>query len=178
VSPIRRYRRRPKGYILQGELKKMKPPNFNGENKNGEEAKSWLLEMKKYFQLHDYPSREETRIATYHLQGKVVMWCDQLKKEKKLDERKVTWRHFKGNLEEKCLSEHYYERDNKEFFELNMGSITMDEYENRLFELLKYVEIKEDEKVKIQMFLSGLPSFYSENIQYDNPITLEETTRR
>jgi hypothetical protein len=130
------------------------------------------------FQLHDYPSRVETIIATYHLQGKEVMWCDQLKQEKKLDERKVAWRQFKGNFQEKYLCENYYERNMKEFFELNMGSITMNEYEKRCFELLKYVEIIDDEKVKIQSFLSGLPSLYSEKIQYDNLITLEETIMR
>jgi hypothetical protein len=56
--------------------------------------------------------------------------------------------------------------------------MTMDEYEKLVFELLKYVESIKDEKVKIQMFLSGLPSFYSDNIQYDNPNTLEETIRK
>jgi hypothetical protein len=35
-----------------------------------------------------------------------------------------------------------------------------------------------DEKVKIQNFLSGLPSLYKDNIQYDNPRTLEESIRR
>jgi hypothetical protein len=57
----------------------------------------------------------------------------------------------------------------KELFELKLGSMTMEEYEKILFELLKYVEFIKDTKVKIQRFLSGLPSFYSENIQYDNP---------
>jgi hypothetical protein len=43
--------------------------------------------------------------------------------------------------------------------------------------LLKYVDFIKDDKVKIQRFLSGLPSFYSEKIQYDNLRTLEESTR-
>ena len=50
----------------------------------------------------------------------------------------------------------------------------MDEYDRRFFELLKYVGFKKDEKVKIQRFLSGLPSLYNDKIQYDNPRTLEE----
>jgi hypothetical protein len=67
----------------------------------------------------------------------------------------------------------------KEFFELKLGSMTMDEYEKRFFELLKYVDFIKDEKVKIQRFLiSGLPSFYSDKIHYDNPKTLEESIRR
>jgi hypothetical protein len=41
--------------------------------------------------------------------------------------------------------------------------------------LLKYVVFVKNEKVKIQRFLSGLPSFYKEKIQYDEPRTLIET---
>jgi hypothetical protein len=66
----------------------------------------------------------------------------------------------------------------KEFFELKLGTMTMEEYEKRFFELLKYVDFIKDEKVKIQCFLSGLPSFYSNKIQYENPNTLEETIGR
>jgi hypothetical protein len=35
-----------------------------------------------------------------------------------------------------------------------------------------------DEKVKIKRFLSGLPSFYKNKIQYDEPRTLAETIRK
>jgi hypothetical protein len=44
--------------------------------------------------------------------------------------------------------------------------------------LLKYVGFIKDEKVKIQRFLSGFPSFYKENNQYDEPRTLRETIRK
>jgi hypothetical protein len=43
---------------------------------------------------------------------------------------------------------------------------------------LKYVSFIKDETVKIQRYLSGLLSFISEKIQYDDPKTLEETIRR
>jgi hypothetical protein len=66
----------------------------------------------------------------------------------------------------------------KEFFELKLGSMTIDEYERRFLELLKYVSFIKDAIVKIQRYLSGLPSFISEKIQYDDPKTLEETIRR
>ena len=32
----------------QGELRKIKPPTFDGENKNGEYVEDWLLGMRKY----------------------------------------------------------------------------------------------------------------------------------
>jgi hypothetical protein len=56
--------------------------------------------------------------------------------------------------------------------------MTMNEYENMFYELLKYEDFIKDEKVKIQRFLSGLPSLYSYKIQYDNPRTLEEAIKR
>jgi hypothetical protein len=134
--------------------------------------------MKKYFHLHDYSSWVEARISTYNLQGKETMWWDQLKQANNLDEKRILWRNFKGYFQEKYLSEHYYERKMKEFFELNLGTMKMHEYEMRFFELLNNVDFIKDEKVKIQMFLSGLPSFYNDNIQYDNPKNLEEIIRR
>jgi hypothetical protein len=65
------------------------------------------------------------------------------------------------------LFEDYYERNMKDFFELKLGSMTMDEYEKRFFELLKYVDFIKDEKVKMKRFPSGLASLYSDMIQYD-----------
>jgi predicted RNase H-like nuclease (RuvC/YqgF family) len=41
---------------LQREMNKLKPPTFDGEHKKDEDAKTWLLGMRKYFQLHNYSS--------------------------------------------------------------------------------------------------------------------------
>jgi hypothetical protein len=57
----------------------------------------------------------------------------------------------------------------KDFFELKLQSMTMDEYEIRFLELLKYVGFIKDEQVNIQRFLSGFPSMFSNKIQYDDP---------
>ena len=65
----------------------------------------------------------------------------------------------------------------KELFELKLGSMTIDEYERRFLELLKYVSFIKDEIVNIQRYLSGMPSFINDKIQYDDPKTLEETIR-
>jgi hypothetical protein len=95
-----------------------------------------------------------------------------------IDEKKITWREFKRYFQKKYLTKHYYDRKMKEFFELKLGSMTMDEYERRFLELLKYVDFIKDEQVKIQRYLSGMPSIFSDKIQYDDPKTLEETIRR
>jgi hypothetical protein len=56
--------------------------------------------------------------------------------------------------------------------------MTMKEYDNKFLGLLKYVGFIKDEKVKIQRFLSGIPSFYKEKIQNDEPRNLTETIRK
>jgi hypothetical protein len=56
--------------------------------------------------------------------------------------------------------------------------MTMADYENKFVGLLKYVGFIKDEKVKVHRFLSRLPSFYKEKIQYDEPRTLTETIKK
>jgi hypothetical protein len=48
---------------LQGALRNIKPPIFDGENKMGEDVEAWLLGIRKYFQLHNYSSNLEAIIA-------------------------------------------------------------------------------------------------------------------
>ena len=159
-------------------MKKIKPRTFDGEHKKYEDAKRWLLGMRNYFQLHNYSSHVESIIFIYQLKGKASMWWDQLVQVQHIREKSVTWREFKKYFENKYLTKRYYEKKMKEFFELKLGSMTIDEYERRFLELLKYVSFIKDETIKIQRYLSGLPSFIGNKIQYDDPKTLEETIRR
>jgi hypothetical protein len=93
-------------------------------------------------------------------------------------EKDITWREFKRYFEKKYLTKIYYDRKMKEFFELKMGNMTIDEYKRRFLELLKYVPFIKDETVKIQRYLSGLPPSIGDKIQYDDPKTMEEMIRR
>jgi hypothetical protein len=51
----------------------------------------------------------------------------------------------------------------------------MEEYEKKFLELLRYVDFIRDNKMKIQRFLSGFPSFCKDKIQFYEPRTLEES---
>jgi len=62
LSPIIKHKRRYGVNELQGEMNKIKPPTFDGEKNKDEDVETWLLGMRKYFQLHNYSSREEGRI--------------------------------------------------------------------------------------------------------------------
>jgi hypothetical protein len=114
----------------------------------------------------------------YQLKGKASMWWDQLVQGQHIREKDITWREFKRYFKKKYLTKRYYDRKKKEFFELKLGNMTIDEYERRFLELLKYVSFIKDESVKIQRYLSGLPPSVGDKIQYDDPETMEETIRR
>ena len=43
----------------QKEFKKTRPPTFDGDNKKVEDAETWILEMKKYFKVHEYSKKHE-----------------------------------------------------------------------------------------------------------------------
>lgn len=61
------YRR---GEYFTEELKKVKPPTFDGEMKKPENAKALLLGMKKFFRLHNYSEKIKANIATFSLKWK------------------------------------------------------------------------------------------------------------
>ena len=56
--------------------------------------------------------------------------------------------------------------------------MSMDEYEKKFLELLIYVGFMKEEKVKVHMFLNGLPPFYKDRIQYDKPKIIEEAIQK
>jgi hypothetical protein len=114
----------------------------------------------------------------YQLKGKASMWWDHLVQVKHIREKYITWKEFKRYFEKEYLTKMYYDRKMKEFFELKLGSMTIDEYEQRFLELLKYVTFIKDETVKIQRYLSGLPPSIGDKIQYDDLKIMEETIRR
>jgi hypothetical protein len=178
VSPVRQQRRKQEVDSLQGELRKLKPPSFDGEREREDDVEAWFLGLRKYFQVNNYSSNMEARIATYHLHGKVAVWWDQLKQVEHVNESGITWKQFKKYFQKEYLSEHFYDNKMQEFFEIKLGSMTMAEYEKKFLVFLKYVKFIGDEKVNIQIFLSGFPTFYKEKIKYDEPKTLTEAIKK
>eukprot|EP00253_Pinus_taeda_P036311 PITA_36311 len=133
---------------LQGEFRKIKPPHFDGEQE--EAAEAWLINMNKYFQLYEYDHNLKARLAIFQLQGKATLWWEEIK-------------IVKGA---------------REFHDLRLGQQTMDEFINRFTSLLRYVPYIKEEKAKVQRFVSSLPSYIRERIEFDNPRTMDEAIRK
>jgi hypothetical protein len=92
----------------------------------------------------------KVKMAIYKLKGKANIWWQNLKLAKGLKEKQLEWPDFKKYFKKQYLSESYYERNTKEFFELQLRQMTMDDLINKFLELLRFVTYIREDKVKIQ----------------------------
>jgi len=120
----------------------------------------------------------KVKMAIYNLKGKANIWWQNLKLAKGLKEKQLEFPDFKKYFKKKYLSEIYYERKMKEFFESQLGQMTMDDLINKFMELLRFVPYIREDKVKIQWFLSCLPQSYRDRIEFDNSKSLSESFRK
>jgi len=64
---------------LRNEFKKAKPPTFDGDVKNPEDADAWILGLRKFFELHNYTDNMKVRVAIFNLKGKADIWWEDVK---------------------------------------------------------------------------------------------------
>jgi len=83
------------------------------------------------------------------LNGKASISWEDLRNMKGIHETELSWKQFEKYFNKKYLSERYYDERTKEFYELKLGQLTIDEYINKFLELLRYVPYIKDEKVKV-----------------------------
>ena len=96
-------------------------------------------------------------MATFNLNGKASIWWEDLKNMKGVREEDLSWKRFEKYFWKKYLSEKYFDEKAKEFYELKLGQLTIEEYVSIFLELLRYVPYKKAEKEKVQRFINGLP---------------------
>jgi hypothetical protein len=117
-------------------------------------------------------------VTTLNLNGKDSIWWEDLKNMKGVHEEDLSWKQFEKYFQKKYLSKRYFNEKAKEFYELKLGQLTIEEYVNKFLDLLRYVHYIKEEKVKAQRFISGLPKEYWNRIEFDEPNTLEDTIRK
>eukprot|EP00253_Pinus_taeda_P010499 PITA_10499 len=161
---------------LQGEFRKIKPPHFDKEQE--EAAEAWLINMNKYFQLYEYDHNLKARLAIFQLQGKATLWWEEVKIVKGVTEQTITWDSFQKYFKERYLTERFYDEKAREFHDLRLGQQIMDEFITRFTSLLCYVPYIREEKAEVQRFVSNLPPYMRERIEFDNPKSMDEVIRK
>jgi hypothetical protein len=81
----------------------------------------------------------KVRMAIYNLKGKAIIWWHNLKLAKGLKEKQLEWSDFKKYFKKQYLSKSYYERKTKEFYELRLEQMMMEDLVNKFLELLRFV---------------------------------------
>eukprot|EP00253_Pinus_taeda_P029286 PITA_29286 len=130
--------------------------------------------MNKYFQLYEYDHNLKAQLAIFQLQGKATLWWEELKIVKGVTEQTITWDNFQRFFKERYLTERFYDEKAKEFHDLRLGQQTIDEFITRFTSLLRYVPYIREEKAKVQRFVSSLPPYMRERIEFDNPKSMDE----
>jgi hypothetical protein len=78
-------------------------------------------------------------------------------------------KNFKRYFKQKYISDHYYENKVNDFHELNHDQMSINIYETKCRELLKYIKYIKDEKLKINRFLNGSQCLYKNQVQIIQP---------
>eukprot|EP00253_Pinus_taeda_P030276 PITA_30276 len=131
-------------------------------------------------QNHHIPPKgsEEQEERSDNLQGKATLWWEEVKIVKGVTEQTITWDNFQRYFKERCLTECFYDEKAREFHDLHLGQQTMDEFITRSTSLLHYVPYIREEKEKVQRFVSSLPPYMRERIEFDNPKSMDEVIRK
>jgi hypothetical protein len=96
--------------------------------------------LKKYFRVHDYSEYLKAQITIFNLNGKASIWWEDRRNVKGIHED-MSWKHFEKYFKKNYLSEKYFDGKTKEFYELKLGQLTIDEYIKKILELIGYVPI-------------------------------------
>lgn len=97
---------------------------------------------------------------------------------RKIDEEQVMWQEFQKYFKDKYLTELYYSEKVKEFHELRLGTLTMDEYVKQFTSLLQYVPYMQEEKEKIQRFINSLVNFMKEKLEFDYMRSMDDAVQK
>jgi hypothetical protein len=106
--------------------------------------------LKKYLGVHDYSENLKAQITIFNLNGKASIWWEDLRNVKGIHEKDFSWKQFKKHFKGKYPSERDHDDNTKEFYDLKLGKLTIDEYINKFIELMRYVPYLKDENMKMQ----------------------------
>jgi hypothetical protein len=137
------------------ELQKIKLPEFAG-GRASERAEAWLEGMTRCFALRDYASNSKAKIAIFQLRDNALNWWGNLERQLHLTPDTVSWELFEERFRRKYLPAYYEEQQVGAFHALVQGNKTVEEYEIRFMELVKYVSYMDNDQRQAERFIYGL----------------------
>jgi hypothetical protein len=127
------------------ELQKIKLLEFVGDRAS-EHAKAWLEGMTRCFSLRDYASTSKEKIAIFQLRDSALNWWGNLERQLYLTLDTVSWELFEESFRRKYLPAYHEEQQVGAFHVVVQGNRTIEEYEIRFMELVKYVSYMDNDQ--------------------------------
>ncbi|XP_063946164.1 uncharacterized protein LOC108194850 [Daucus carota subsp. sativus] len=135
-------------------FKSLQPPEFKG-TVDPVEAKIWLREIEKTFEIVGVEEEKKTIFAAFMLKGEANYWWEA----KRVLEGSsiISWARFTELFLEKYFPKHLENQMELKFLELKQGNMSVAEYEAKFTELSRFVphQVDTDEK-KARRFQQGL----------------------
>jgi hypothetical protein len=112
--------------------------------------------MTRCFSLRDYASKSKAKITIFYLRDNALNWWGNLERQLHLIPDTVSWELFEERFQRKYLPAYYREQHVGAFHALVQGNKTIEEYEIRFMELVKYVSYMDNDQRQVECFVYGL----------------------
>ncbi|KAL8119802.1 hypothetical protein AgCh_017061 [Apium graveolens] len=143
-------------------FKSLKPPEFHG-SADPVEARAWLKEMEKSFEILSTDEAQKTVFATYLLKREANYWWET-KKNMETDAI-ITWERFNQLFLGKYFPRFMENQMEIKFLELKQNNLSVAEYEAKFTELSRFVpEFVSTEEKKARRFQQGLISWIQNRV--------------
>ena len=140
----------------------IRPPEFKG-TADPVEARAWLKEMEKSFEILQVADDQKTVFATYMLKGEANFWWEA---KKNLEgDGVVTWERFSKLFLDKYFPKYMESQMELKFLELKQNNMSVAEYEAKFTELSRFVpNFVNTEEKRARRFQQGLKQWIQNRI--------------
>ncbi|XP_075494769.1 uncharacterized protein LOC142532336 [Primulina tabacum] len=152
----------------------MHPPRFSG-SEGAEKAELWISEIEELFDLIEYPSERRLRLAVHQLKDRAKMWWSTTLMT--LDAQRIvpSWDIFKLNFKESYCPPSFYSSKASEFHNLKQGDMSVAEYEDIFYAMLRYApHVAASQVAVIESFIEGLNDHLHHFVSTGKPLNYLE----
>ncbi|CAA0831732.1 Unknown protein, partial [Striga hermonthica] len=161
------------------QFQRMNAPTFTG-TENPTAVLEWMKELDKIFVVLPLPDRQRVSLAAYQMKEDASDWWIELWARKPEAElHALTWEQMKTMVRNKFLPQSFWDRMEHEFYSLQQGSSSVDEYIRTFTRMCLFAgdAVNTDAK-KARKFLKGLNQRIRELVGSHGPISYADTVSR
>ncbi|CAA0819840.1 Unknown protein, partial [Striga hermonthica] len=161
------------------QFQRMNAPTFAG-TENPTTVLEWIKELDKIFAVLPLPDRQRVSLAAYEMNEDASdWWIDHWARRLEAELHSLTWEQMKVTVRSKFLPQSFWDRMEHEFYHLQQGSSTVDEYIRTFTRMCLFAgdAVNTDAK-KAHKFLKGLNQRIRELVGSHRPMSYVDTVSR